>query len=133
MPLDLPIATAAALLNGAIFLLLTARVIAHRRSHGIVLGDGGDRDMEKKVRGQGNAAEQMPLALIAIALVEAQASGAALTVLALVAALFTLGRATHAVYFTFPGSSFRFRMAGMLATMLAQITLLVLLLWVLLS
>ncbi|WP_377507388.1 MAPEG family protein [Octadecabacter sp. R77987] len=129
--LTLPITSLAALANGAIYLILTWRVIRMRRRDGIVLGDNGDRIMAKRIRGHANAAEQMPLALIMIALVEVRDGNA--FALATLAALFTLGRALHAAYFTIHGTHWRFRMWGMAATLGAQAGFLLLLAYTLVS
>src|SRR6056297_2389978 len=115
---DLPVTSAAALLNGALLLALTARVIFHRRRNGIVLGDNGDRVLTKAIRGQANAAEQVPVALILCALAELQAAPAA--PLAATAALFTLGRYMHGAYFALHGLHWRLRFWGMLATLIVQ-------------
>ena len=123
--LALPLTSLAALANGAIYLVLTWRVIRIRRRDGIVLGDNGDRIMAKRIRGHANAAEQMPMALIVMALVEMQGGNG--IALALLAALFTLGRAAHGAYFAIHGAHWRFRMWGMGATLFAQAGLLLLL------
>ncbi|WP_412506464.1 MAPEG family protein [Roseovarius sp. SYSU LYC5161] len=122
---DLPITSIAALLNGGLLLALTARVIFYRRRNSVILGDNGDRALTKAIRGQANAAEQMPMALILCALAEAQ--GAPILALAVTAALFTLGRYMHGAYFAWHGLHWRLRFWGMLATLAAQGLLLALL------
>lgn len=122
---DLPITSIAALLNGGLLLALTARVIFYRRRDSVILGDNGDRALTKAIRGQANAAEQMPMALILCALTEAQ--GAPILALAVTAALFTLGRYMHGAYFARHGLHWRLRFWGMLATLAAQGLLLALL------
>ncbi len=52
------------------FVLLSLRVISRRRGANINLGDGGDADMQRRVRGHGNFAEYVPFALLLIALLE---------------------------------------------------------------
>lgn len=118
----LPVTTAAALANGTLFLVLTLAVVRMRRRDKVVLGDNGNRALAKRIRAQGNAAEQMPIALIMMALAEAQ--GAACLPLAALAGLFTLGRVSHGAYFALDGLHWRFRLWGMTATSLAQIGLL---------
>ena len=104
--------------NGALFFLLTLLVIRRRRAEKIVLGDGDNRDMAKRIRAQANAADQMPTFLIALGLAEANgANGGWLTA---VAVAFTLGRMAHAVYFTRPGTTWRLRFWGMTVTLEAQ-------------
>jgi hypothetical protein len=129
--IDLPVTSLAALLNGALLLALTARVIFQRRRDQVVLGDNGDRALTKAIRGQANAAEQMPVALILCALAEAQ--GAPLLPLAVTAALFTLGRYMHGAYFAIHGLHWRLRFWGMLATLAGQGLLLALTLAVVLE
>ena len=114
-----------ALMCGAWFLILTALVVMKRRGDGIVLGDNDDRIMEKLIRGQANAAEQMPIFLIILAL--AEFNGATAALLAPTATLFTLGRISHGYYFGWHGTHWRFRFYGMLATLTAQILALILL------
>jgi uncharacterized membrane protein YecN with MAPEG domain len=45
-------------------LVLATRVAAWRFTHKIGLGDGGDRELLKRVRAHGNAVEYLPLCLI---------------------------------------------------------------------
>jgi uncharacterized membrane protein YecN with MAPEG domain len=45
-------------------LFLATRVAVWRYSHRIGLGDGGDRELLKRVRAHGNAVEYLPLSLI---------------------------------------------------------------------
>ena len=129
--MDLMITSMAAIANGAIFLWLTWSVIAVRRRDGVVLGDNADRALTKKIRGQANAAEQMPLALILMGLIEVQGGGG--WVLGLLAAVFTIGRAMHGAYFAIPGLTFQLRFWGMLDTLSAQAGLIVLLAWTVLG
>ena len=125
-PIDhLPITSLAAIANGALFLWLTWTVIRLRRRDGIVLGDGADRIVTKAIRGQGNAAEQMPLALILLLLGEIQ--GASTGVLGLLALVFTFGRLAHGIYFSVHGTHWRLRVIGMYATLIGQAGLLILL------
>ena len=57
-------------LNGLILLWLTWAVISRRRSGRIILGDGGDVDFNKLIRGHANAAETIPVALLLLGLAE---------------------------------------------------------------
>ena len=116
--ISLPITSLAAVINGTILLALTYRVIVLRRRDGVVLGDNGDRVLTKAIRGQANAAEQMPIAIILLALAELQ--GGQSTVLMILMLMLTLGRASHAIYFGVHGTHWRFRFYGMLLTLAAQ-------------
>jgi len=124
--LNLPVTTWTALINVVLFMLLTVSVILYRRRNGVVLGDNEDRVLTKRIRGQANAAEQMPLTLIVIGLCEVQ--GAAVWALVPLAVMFTLGRILHGAYFCLHGLPWRFRFYGMAGTLLGQIGLVVLLL-----
>lgn len=115
----LPITACTALFAGLLYVALTFSVILKRRGDGVVLGDGGDRAMQKRIRGHANAAEQMPLFLIVLGLTEMNAAPTVtLTGLALI---FGLGRVLHAAYFGIHGLHWRLRFYGMLLTMIAQI------------
>ncbi len=116
--LALPLTSLTAFVNGAILLTLTVRVVVMRRRDGVVLGDNGDRVMTKAIRGQANAAEQMPMALIMIGLIELQGGGS--LVLAALAVMFSIGRLMHAIYFAIHGTTWRLRFYGMFLTLLAQ-------------
>nr|WP_325249668.1 MAPEG family protein [Amylibacter sp.] len=113
-----PITAWSTVLLGVLYLWLTILIIMVRRSDGIVLGDNNDRIMAKKIRGQANAAEQIPLGLILIALNE---SLNPTPITLVIAAFLVVGRYLHAVYFAKDGTHFRFRLYGMLFTLIAQI------------
>lgn len=53
-----------------LFLALSFRVVFRRREQKINLGDGGDAEMQRRVRGHGNFAEYVPLILVLIGLLE---------------------------------------------------------------
>jgi Uncharacterized relative of glutathione S-transferase, MAPEG superfamily len=109
--MDLMLTSIAALLNAAIFGALTVKVIRMRRRDGVVLGDNGDRALTKAIRGQANAAEQMPLGLILALLIELQGGPAGPLASALAA--FTLGRLIHGIYFGIHGTPWQLRFYGM--------------------
>jgi uncharacterized membrane protein YecN with MAPEG domain len=81
-------------LAAAIFLVLTFRVIAMRRSLAIGLGTGGHDEMEKVVRSHGNFTEYTPIGLILLA--SAELSGAAVGWVHVIGILLIAGRALHA-------------------------------------
>ena len=116
---SLIITSITAILLTVIYLAQTFSVIAMRRKHGIVLGDGEIRKMQKRMRGHGNSAEQMPLFLILIALAEFQ--GANIWSIGTTSALFVLGRMAHGFYFLDTGAHHKFRMVGMAMTLFGQI------------
>lgn len=83
---------------GLWFLVLSARVI-QGRGKGISLGDGGDPQMLRLIRGHANFAEYVPLSLLLIGLLESNGLAAA-WVHALGAALLA-GRVLHGYAFCF--------------------------------
>lgn len=101
---------------GLIYLWLTWAVIRYRRSGKISLGDGDNPAMAKSIRGQGNAAEQMPLILIMLGLTEML--GAPGFALHLVGIAFIAGRLLHGLHFN-GHIGFWARPAGMLLTLIA--------------
>ena len=92
--MDLPITSA---LTGAaaIFLgLLSLPVALRRRATKTSFGDGGDEAFNRKIRAQANFIEYVPLAIIAIGLVEM--SGAPQALVGGLAATLAVSRALHA-------------------------------------
>lgn len=116
--ITLPITSVAAICLACMHLALTWRVITIRRRDGVVLGDNDDRVLTKAIRGQANAAEQIPLALIMLGLCELQQSPFLL--LCTLAAVFVAGRIMHAVYFGVHGTPWHLRVYGMLLTLIGQ-------------
>jgi len=57
-------------LCGLLYLILSLRVVAVRRSAGVSLGDGGDAELLARIRAHANFAEYVPLCLILIAAIE---------------------------------------------------------------
>lgn len=82
-------------LHALLMLLLAVRVVGHRRSAKIGLGDGGDKLLAKKVRAHANFVEYVPTALILLALLEL--SGLAALWLWICGGTLLLGRVLHAV------------------------------------
>ena len=115
---SLPVTSLCALALGLWMFILTARVIFYRRAHSVVLGAGDDRVMEKRIRAHGNAAEQIPIALILLAFSEL--GGANTHWLTLIAIVLIIGRIMHGLYFTVHGLHWRWRFYGMSLTLAAQ-------------
>ena len=83
-----------AALHIVLMLFLAYRVVAHRHSAKIGLGVGTDYKLERKVRAHANFAEYVPMALLALALLELCGLGA-MWLYAFGGALF-VGRLLHA-------------------------------------
>lgn len=86
-----------ALFCAALFFALTLQVIRGRRSASVSLGDGGDPMLTRRIRGQANAAEQMPMTLLP--LLAAEMLGGSSILLAVFAAMFCVGRLGHGIAF----------------------------------
>lgn len=114
----MPITTIAAVLNGALLVLMTAGIGIIRNRRQISYGDAGDSRFAKRVRGHANGVEQIPIALVLMALAEFQGAGNG--VLWVVAACLTAGRFFHAVQFWVKGAPFLLRPTGVILTLLAQ-------------
>ncbi|HEY0917518.1 MAG TPA: MAPEG family protein [Solimonas sp.] len=52
-----------------LFLALSFRVV-QQRGHGVSLGDGGDQELLRRIRGHGNFTEYVPLILLMLAMLE---------------------------------------------------------------
>lgn len=116
-----PITSLTAIFAGLLILALTVRVVQFRRRGGVVLGDNDNRVLAKAIRGQANAVEQLPIALIMMGLAELQ--GASTLVLGFIALILVIGRSLHATYFAIHGTTWRLRFWGMWLTLLAQAAL----------
>lgn len=111
-----PITSIYAALAGILLLVLAWRVVTVRRRERIGLGDGQNRDLERRIRIHANAVEYVPIALILLALAEA-AGNPAWAIHAAGASLI-VARVLHAVGLTQShGHSFG-RFVGVLLTWL---------------
>jgi uncharacterized membrane protein YecN with MAPEG domain len=64
-----------AALFALLYVGLSAWVVAGRLSADVLHGDGGNADLEKRIRAQGNFGEYVPLALLLVGLLEAGGGG----------------------------------------------------------
>jgi uncharacterized protein len=106
------VATAGVLL--LIQMLLTATVVMARRSNKQSLGDGGNADVLRAMRRHGNFAENAAIFVAALTLFEL--SGAHRTTVEMFAAIFVVGRISHAIALTMKNTVNIFRIAGIAAT-----------------
>ncbi|HVQ09279.1 MAG TPA: MAPEG family protein [Allosphingosinicella sp.] len=111
LPITLTIAGAAALL----LIWLAARVSRLRRPLKIGLGDGGNEVLLRRIRAHANYAENMPIFLILLGLVEL--AGGDRRILWAAAIAFILARIAHAFGMDSP-SRLRLRVAGMMVSVL---------------
>ena len=100
---------------------LTMRIGQLRTKAGISIGDGGNELLARRMRAQLNFAEQVPLTLLMIGVVELSGKGGVW--LAPLGAVFVLGRVAHAI-----GMDGRFRAGrplGMVTGIVLQLALVI--------
>src|SRR3954453_1845425 len=123
----MPIAAFYASFLAFLFVGLSIRVIRQRRGARVALGDGGNAALLRRMRVQANFAEYVPLALVLLGLAESLKSppfllhGLGLCLLG--------GRVLHALGVSRDKEDFRFRVAGMGATLGVLVGAAVLCLW----
>ena len=111
-----------------IYAVLTARVILRRQARQISLGDGGDPELNRRMRVHGNFAEYIPLSLLVMLLLEL--AGVATIVLHGLGVVLILGRLVHAKTMMAPGSAGPGRVLGMALSLGVLITGGLMLVWV---
>jgi uncharacterized membrane protein YecN with MAPEG domain len=94
--------------------VITLRAGLYRVKTSINIGDGGDPEMLRRIRGQGNFVETVPLALILIVMLELMGAGA--TWVHALGALLVFGRCCHYLAITELGP-FALRPVGMMSTL----------------
>ncbi|MBV1687995.1 MAPEG family protein [Novosphingobium sp. G106] len=116
LPTTLCLAAAAAVIN----IWISMRVGRVRHAVKVSVGDGGDEALVRRMRAHANFIENTPLTLILIAAIDLSGKGAAW--LAIVGAIYMLGRVCHALGMD-GGSMQALRGAGTAITMLTQLGL----------
>ncbi len=114
---DAPLLTVTPLyvaLLGLLFIPYTLRVGLYRARTKINLGDGDDPELLRRIRGQGNFIETVPIALLLLVMMEAM--GAAATWLHALGGLLVFGRICHYLAVTEIGP-FALRPVGMFSTL----------------
>jgi uncharacterized membrane protein YecN with MAPEG domain len=106
-----------------IFIKLSFAVIKLRRQNKVGLGNGGNDDLERAIRAQGNFAEYVPLGIILIACLEL--NGAPWALVAPPGITLIIGRLIHAKGINTPPPDFSKRVLGMQFTFGTLITLIV--------
>lgn len=110
------------------FLVLSFRVVGRRRGHKIHLGDGGDAQMQRLIRGHANFTEYVPLILLLMLILEI---GGTTPFWALHAIGITLvvARVLHGIAFSFTDHFFFGRFVGTLLTFVLLLVTGALCLW----
>jgi uncharacterized membrane protein YecN with MAPEG domain len=106
-----PIYVAAAV---AMYSVIAFVVISNRIRRRISIGDAGQTDFARMVRGHGNFAEYAPITLLAIGV--ADLAGAPASILHACGILLLCGRGLHAYCFLFTLVGRRIRVTGMMLT-----------------
>ena len=104
-----------------LFVKLSFAVIALRRKHRVSLGSGGQEDLERAIRAQGNFAEYVPIGILLIACLELNRAPWWLVVIPGVALI--LGRLIHAQGINSPPTNLAKRILGMKLTFITLIGL----------
>lgn len=99
---------------GLMQVVFTLRVGMYRQANQISLGDGGDKQLELRMRAHGNFIETVPMALILILLNEL--SGASTNFLYGLAAVLIVARLMHYISIAYR-TRLIFRVAGMIGTL----------------
>lgn len=106
-----------AALLAALFLALSVRVIGWRREMRVEIGDGGERELLRRMRVHANFAEYVPYALLLMALSESMTPPRPL--LHLVGVVLVIGRLLHAYGLGQTPQILRYRVLGMTLTFAA--------------
>lgn len=101
-------------LAGILFITLSILVIMARQSVGASLGDGGDKQLMRRIRAHGNFAEYAPLTLLMLAAAELQ--GTPWYALHILGLLFIAGRCLHAYVLMLEEEPIKYRQLAMVAT-----------------
>ncbi len=107
-----------------IFVRLSFAVIKLRRANRVGLGSGGNEELERAIRAQGNFAEYVPFGLILIACLELNAAPWWLACIPGITLI--VGRLIHAIGINEPPPHFRRRVLGMIFTINTLIALVLL-------
>jgi uncharacterized membrane protein YecN with MAPEG domain len=102
-----------------LFMFLSVRVLRYRRANLIAFGDGGDTELLRRARAQGNCAEYMPFGVLLLLM--AELSGAGATGLHLAGGLLVIGRVVHGIGLGHFPKVIAARVVGILATFSAYI------------
>lgn len=92
-----------------------------RRVHKVAIGNGGNKHLERTMRGHANATENMPIFLIGLTI--GALIGMPVVAVHLLGLIFTIGRAIHATYFIRENAPFKLRAIGFGIAYLAMILL----------
>ncbi|BBC22473.1 MAPEG family protein [Pseudanabaena sp. ABRG5-3] len=101
-----------AALSSLLIVWLSFNVVKLRQSGRVILGDGGNSELQVAIRAQGNATEYIPISLILLLLLELSKSNALMLHIGGIALL--IGRSLHAYGLT--TGNLKLRVSGMVFT-----------------
>jgi uncharacterized membrane protein YecN with MAPEG domain len=110
-----------AALNFLILIWIANATGTLRRKHKIAIGSGGNKHLERIMRGHANAAENMPIFLIGLTV--GALIGMPLIAVHILGLVFTIGRVIHAHHFINESAPFKSRMIGFGLALLAMLVL----------
>jgi len=113
---EMPVTTIVAAIMGLLVVIVSYRVAMHRLRERIEIGTGGDAQLERLIRVQGNLIEYAPITLILLALLEI--NGTNQTIMIALGGTFVLARLAHAHGFGTAAGKNPGRFYGMMATWL---------------
>lgn len=116
-----------AALSALLILVLALRVISRRGKARVGIGDGGDKELAKRVRAHANAIETLPIGLILLLVLEWNQTMP--WILHLFGIVLLIGRMLHGYGMSMSSGVSKGRVIGMLLTMVSLIGMAVLLLW----
>jgi uncharacterized protein len=99
----------------ALFVYLSGRVIAWRRTQRVEIGDGADRELLRRMRVHANFVEYTPFFLVLMGLAESLASPK--IILHAMGAVFVAGRLMHAYALSQTPHVLKMRVAGMVLSL----------------
>jgi uncharacterized membrane protein YecN with MAPEG domain len=109
-----------AALLALMFVYLSVRTIRLRLKLGVTLGEGGNAELHRAARVQGNFAEYVPFALLLVFFLEMETSSNAM--IHLLCGALVLGRVVHACSVSRVHEDLRFRVVGMVLTFAAIVS-----------
>ena len=114
-------------LAALLVVVLSARVVLGRRSLGVSLGDGGQKELLKRIRAQANAIEYLPLALLL--LISLEWNQTLPVILHAFGVVLILARVAHAWGLSVSGGTSPGRFIGTGVTWTAMVAMALLLIW----
>lgn len=119
--LSLPITALYTGLSLLLMIALAANVVRARIRSGVSLGEGNDKGLLRAIRAHGNAAEYIPLAIIALAVLEI--TGASALALHVYGSVFFIARILHVLGINAERSVNHLRKSGIIGSWLVMLSM----------